>query len=787
MSERPDETDSETPPPTSDPDRQDPDGPAPDTPDEDGPVSDAPDPDGPGPDAPDEDGPGPDAAAPGPQPHAATVDGPAVLTSGSATAHDVADDIPVPHATGASTDSPGQSPVEQTTGPIPDLTAQPKPAPKTRAAANTSDKTDRRRPNAKVTALIAFVACVATWPILDLTPGFDPAGHWGGLDISWVTASHVIARRGLSYGNDVVFTYGPWGFLGMPRLYYTITGVSSVIAVLSTHGLLGYYCARVLRRFAAWPIALIGTFYILRFSAQLMLPSAALAAILATMVVAWAIAQVINERRFTTASLMATGLLCSLILTMKINDGINAAAAAGLMAVGLGWKHGGVRRALRNGAILTTSWALGVVVWWTIAGQNIAHIPEWIRVSAQLSAGYGDAMGISQPGRGWQIPAAIVTVAIVGAIAYVRLRRHAPVLRLTVLTILGVHWAIMGTWSFVRHDAHATAFFATTLLVLLAFWHRTMLRYTVPASIALGITAWLVVLPPGPDKQWDRAVLPWETSFAENTIKGLTVDRVDLMDTSRTELARSYGLSAEIVAELTGETVHIDPQEAALAWAFPEFKWDPLPIYQEYQAYSAALDDRNADRLADADKGPRYVLRQNVTVDDRIARFESPAVLLELACAFEPINQAGHWVLFERSDNKCGDVGQVGSVETDDDGVADFTALIEQASPDDIVLARWPDVEDRNGGLAASLWKSDPWYADLHHDARPGRIIPALAGQWHMLAVPECMAMPQLAVDTTPIDAMTFLRGAAPDHSPVSGIEVELATMPYACPDGASE
>ncbi|MBP8181553.1 MAG: hypothetical protein KAZ88_11235 [Acidimicrobiia bacterium] len=634
----------------------------------------------------------------------------------------------------------------------------------------------------RLTAFIAFVACVATWPILSVTPGFDPTGHWGGLDISWVTASHVIARRGLSYGNDVVFTYGPWGFLGMPRMYSTITGIAAVVAVLAAHGVLGYHSARTFRRYAPWPIALIATFYLLRFTSQLMLPSAALAAVLATLVVAWAIVQVINERRFSTVTLVAAGLLCALIVTMKLNDGLNAAAAVGLMATGLGWKHGGWRQALKCGGIVTASWFAGVLVWWMVAGQNPANLGEWARVSLQLASGYGDAMGITEPGRSWQIPAAALTVLVVVAIALLRLRRHAPVLRLTVLAILAVHWAIMGTWSFVRHDAHATAFFATTLVILLAFWHRGTIRFAAPASIALAITAWLVVLPPGADKQWDRAALPWEWSFLQDTVKGVTTDRAELMDTSREALRETYALSPEMVERLTGSTVHIDPQEATVAWAYPEFAWDPLPIYQEYQAYSAPLDDLNAERLADDDRGPTYVLRENVTVDDRIARFEAPAVMLELVCGFAQDDETERWVLFERAEDRCGKTSPLGTAATDDAGLADLSELLSQAGPNDIVVARWPDVERRNRGLASSLWKGDPWYAAVTADSAPGRIIPALSGQWHIVEVPDCLNISPIALDTDPIASMTFLRGAPPAHEPEADIEVELATISYRCP-----
>ena len=75
--------------------------------------------------------------------------------------------------------------------------------------------------------LLGAVIGVVTFPLKTLEPG-------GGTDSSWVAALHLAADRGLDFGTDIVFTYGPLGFLTVPRLQFVWTaalGVAYMLAV----------------------------------------------------------------------------------------------------------------------------------------------------------------------------------------------------------------------------------------------------------------------------------------------------------------------------------------------------------------------------------------------------------------------------------------------------------------------------------------------------------------------------------------------------------------------------
>ena len=60
---------------------------------------------------------------------------------------------------------------------------------------------------------------------------FIPKCNFDGLsngDSNWVQAIHVAYNQRFQFGKDIVFTYGPWGFLAQG--YYPPTYLTSVIA-----------------------------------------------------------------------------------------------------------------------------------------------------------------------------------------------------------------------------------------------------------------------------------------------------------------------------------------------------------------------------------------------------------------------------------------------------------------------------------------------------------------------------------------------------------------------------
>lgn len=130
----------------------------------------------------------------------------------------------------------------------------------------------------------------------------------------------------------------------------------------------------------------------------------------------------------------------------------------------------------------------------------------------------------------------------------------------------------------------------------------------------------------------------------------------------------SYDLPPSIRRRIGDRTVTIDPWEIGVAWAYG-LNWHPLPVIQDYSAYTTALDRLNARALAGA--GPRTILRQSpgqedlapAGVDGRYPGWDSPAAKLALLCNYRAALTTPRWQLVEKTAPRCSPPSPLGSVE----------------------------------------------------------------------------------------------------------------------------
>src|SRR5690349_17114162 len=82
----------------------------------------------------------------------------------------------------------------------------------------------------------AAVLAIVTWPIASMEP--QP-----GLDPSWLLGLHMAAHQGLDFGRDLIFTYGPLGFMRLLILAYVWTTRLAFLATAITQFL---FCATLI-------------------------------------------------------------------------------------------------------------------------------------------------------------------------------------------------------------------------------------------------------------------------------------------------------------------------------------------------------------------------------------------------------------------------------------------------------------------------------------------------------------------------------------------------------------
>lgn len=585
---------------------------------------------------------------------------------------------------------------------------------------------------------LSLVITLLAWPIIA-----KPIAT--GLDQSWQIALHLAMWDRLRQGVDIVFTYGPLGFLSVPEPYL---GASSLLALLATGAVyLGLVTALLVeaRRILPLGLAALVVLMVARLFAGLP-PFEAFQAL----VFVGCVEALSGRIRLRPEVIAATlGVAAAVAALGKINVGIFVAGMGLVTALTMD------RRWWRALAAYMASATVATLGLWLVVGQRLSDLPDFARGAYEIVAGYSEAMGTDRdPALLWIYLAFVVSAGLVGwsarrlSAGWVRQRR----LGLAALVALIVF--AMWKTAFVREfPAYAFATFVVALVALGAplgdrrLWIASLLVVGVAFVGAAKTTPGAYV-----------NVASSARSLINETVTAVLPGRArGAQQRNRALLRTRYGLEPAIVAELSGRTVSIDPVEAGAAFAYPEMTWSPLPLFQSYSAYTPRLDELNAARLRSADaperilRGialnpdpPDWLTRQRghplqpgesipVTIDGRFRWFEAPGAMLEMFCRYRQLASSAAWQVLGRSGQACGPAEPLATVKAEE-GVA--VQVPVETRPDRFVTVRVtgmePSILDR---VKTLLFKADEWYVTIGNVRY--RLVAATAGDGLLLAVPS--------------------------------------------------
>ena len=153
-----------------------------------------------------------------------------------------------------------------------------------------------------------------------------------------------------------------------------------------------------------------------------------------------------------------------------------------------------------------------------------------------------------------------------------------------------------------------------------------------------------------------------------------------------------YALEPKILAGLEGHSVTVEPWETAAVWAYG-LDWAPLPIFQNYSAYTAHLDRLNTEEVESPD-GPERILRENpplvynefptADLDGRYQGWDPPEQERAILCHFRPLALSIRWETLARTPDRCGAPRRLKVVE----GSYGDTVTVPEAGPGEVVFVR---------------------------------------------------------------------------------------------------
>jgi hypothetical protein len=457
----------------------------------------------------------------------------------------------------------------------------------------------------------------------------------------------------------------------------------------------------------------------------------------------WALQVVLSEpiERWQ-AVVVGAGLLVAIGLLGKLNVGLFMAAIVGLASTRI------TRPWWRGVLAFPAATSTIAIVGWIASGQQISDLPRFAVSSLEFLRGYSDAMALDDLPNSFLAVGLLFIVAVAIAVAASFRWRTEPIAGKITAAAIGLVYAV-ALWksATVRVDVHLTVAAAAAMLVVAPLTTAARAERVRLPLIAVAIASLFayshllsIDLPGVGDSA--GALL---SQAARSLVPG---NQVAALVKTRQDLAAGYALPDSVLAAVSGHTVHVDGWEAAVVVAYPAIRWDPLPVFQTYAAYTPGLDESNATRLRASD-GPDRILREDYwfegarwAVDHRNRWFESPAAVVETYCRYVEVAASERWQVLARTSGRCLP-GEAVSVVTARAG--ETVAVPAESRPDRFLVARVTGFGSGPiGRLRSLLWKGDQWFITV--DATRYRLVPATAADGLLLAVPpSVVASPPFA------------------------------------------
>ena len=572
----------------------------------------------------------------------------------------------------------------------------------------------------------------------------SPRRPSAGLDGSWVTMMAVASRDGLAFGRDIIFTYGPLATLDQesiltPAQYWF--GVAAKVAASVLLACAAYALAR--RWLAPLAAATITTVAVLIPLSTSHLGMSGMLFLLMVTVGFILIGREVTPRQ-TYLYIAAASLAGGLSLLTKFSYGLLVVGTASLTIVL-------TRRGVRDAAVgLLLLWSITVgttVSIWLVLGERLDAFIPWLKQSMELTSGYAGAMSNELPQAAYQWPLLLGFGLAILALLLIRRRGHW----LSYLLLLVFICASAVKLGYTRHDpGHATVSFMLVTVSLLAVGGRSWRLIAAPLAIASGIA---VVAAWGAD----YARLADPVNAARETVRMVQMVnddvRVNQVESARSGIQESYGLSEATVSTLRQGDVHVDPQEAALAWAY-DLNWDPAPIFQMYSAYTPALDAANARELA-SPSGPDYIVRGlPSSIDSRYPLWDSPQTTLAMICNYSTMGTDGDWLLLERNQARCREATPISSPVPFDNG--QVVDIPNPSSDGALVLASIVLDNSLANKPVAALFKPFKHALAWDQDGQIRRIVREHEGQLLVLRMAVTAGWPERFAGDVDTSTLTF-------------------------------
>jgi hypothetical protein len=335
----------------------------------------------------------------------------------------------------------------------------------------------------------------------------------------------------------------------------------------------------------------------------------------------------------------------------------------------------------------------GLATFWFGTGQGVGNIGPFLHHTVEIAGAYSSAMMRIGDIAPWKVTVATIAAATLSIgilVAAFRLPFRDRRARWCAVAIVAIGTFALYKEGVVRADAgHLSLFFASACILWIGLpWQRGRWLLVGGAVIAL------VAIPVRPTGTTTNYGVIGNVKLAGEGVGTLFSPgkREELMDLGRAGGKNVYALEPKIKAALAGHTVSIEPWEAEVAWTYG-LPWSPLPVFQNYSAYTSGLDRLNAATVESPD-GPERILREDPPVvfpefktpalDGRWFGWDPPEQQRAVLCNFAPLQANIRWEVLGRVPDRCSEPRLVASVDANWNEAVD----VPPPGPRDVIYVR---------------------------------------------------------------------------------------------------
>lgn len=268
------------------------------------------------------------------------------------------------------------------------------------------------------------------------------------------------------------------------------------------------------------------------------------------------------------------------------------------------------------------SYFLGLIA---LIYYSFPSLTTYLKGSWEISSGYSSAMSIIGPA--WQLGLGISQVVLILIILFFLAREGSSGFSISLAFVL----AISFKHGFVRQDIHIMLFFSLTPIIVALCISQS--KKTFSNSFSLFVHLYTLIL---------LVFLPYSPPLLEKLAPNQVVNNTSLL-LNLNQLRKQINASSianmsemklpdNFIKIVKDKPIDIVPWEISLV-AANNLNWKPRPIFQSYSAYTKFLDEANSQSLLNQPRD--YIIYQFSSIDGRHPFFDEPKTFFNIFCNYK--------------------------------------------------------------------------------------------------------------------------------------------------------